>query len=166
MRFFWPQALHVLITGICSLLLIGFILHASVALLPLLRSTGMCVMQKRLAESCSMNLAQLVESHQPGPEHQQLSSASSFRCSVLTLVQLLFRNASARFGSVASFLAPMQGTNCACKRKRAVKLPSSCFVTSSIAPTPTSGVIGKSSRPMGRKASSQTANGSVAPALT
>src|ERR1700749_573293 len=112
------------------------------------------------------NLVQADESHQPGPEHQQLSSGSSFRCSDLTLVQSLVRNAWASFFSVASLLAPMQGTNCACKRKRAAKVSSSCFVTSSMAPTPPSGVMGKSSRPPERRASSQTANGSVAPAFT
>src|SRR5216683_7592582 len=54
MRFFWPQALQVLITGICSLLLIGFILQAAVAFASLLRSTVMCIMLRRLAECCSI----------------------------------------------------------------------------------------------------------------
>src|SRR6266851_1861578 len=54
MRFFWPQALQVLITGICSLLLIGFILQAAVAFASLLRSTVMCSMLRRLAECCSI----------------------------------------------------------------------------------------------------------------
>ena len=61
-----------------------------------------------------------VDSHQPGPAHQQLSSAASFRCSDFTSLHLPLRNAFVSFSSMAGSRAPIQGTNCACKRKRAV----------------------------------------------
>src|SRR5580704_6556652 len=113
-----------------------------------------------------MGFLHFVESHHPSPATQQLSSSGSFRRNDFTLFQLPPRNASPSLSAVVSFLAPIHGTNCTCIRNRAANPPSSFFVTSSIAPAPSAGVIGNKSRPPGRNASNHTSTGSVAPAFT
>jgi|SRR5580692_3870636 hypothetical protein len=112
-----------------------------------------------------------VESHQPFPEHQQVSSGEVPSLSERTFPVSPRLNASASLFAVSSSLAPMQGIITTDETKRASNCFSVTRVTSSMPPRPglsptPSGVSGTSNRPPGRKASSQFCNGAVDPALT
>src|SRR6266851_6980351 len=113
-----------------------------------------------------------VESHQPLPEHQHVSSGGVFRRKDRTFLKSPRLNATVNFSAVSSSRAPTQGMNIAGHTKRASKPSPEARVINSIhtapgmPPGPSAGVSGKSNRPFGRKASSQISSGAVAPALT
>src|SRR6267154_5263191 len=64
---------------------------------------------------------QTVESHQPLPAHQQLSSGFELRRKVRTLLESPRLNAADNFCAVSSSRAPKQGTNIAAQTNRASK---------------------------------------------
>src|SRR5207253_7419560 len=124
----------------------------------------------RLRPLCAVN--QTVESHQPLPAHQQLSSGFELRRKVRTLLESPRLNAADNFCAASSSRAPRQGTNIAVQTNRASKWSVAVRVTRSmppapgIPPGPSAGVRGNSKRPFNCRASSQTFNGAVAPAFT
>src|SRR6266550_1447623 len=113
-----------------------------------------------------------VESHQPLPAHQQLSSGFELRRKVRTLLESPRLNATDNFCAVSSSRAPKQGTNIAAQTNRASKWSVAVRVTrsmppaSGIPPGPSAGVRGNSRRPCNCRAFSQTFKGAVAPAFT
>ena len=133
----------------------------------LLPRTGLPGSQGQLSD-----VNQTVESHQPLPAHQQLSSGFELRRKVRTLLESPRLNAADNFCAVSSSRAPKQGTNIAAQTNHASKWSVPVRVTRimppapGIPPGPSAGVRGNSKRPCNRRASSQTSNGAVAPAFT
>src|SRR6266404_2677152 len=103
-----------------------------------------------------------LESHQPLPAHQQLSSGSELRRSDRTFRKSPRLNAMDNFCAVSSSCAPMHGThiegqtNSASKRLASLRVTRSMSPIPGIPPGPSAGVRGNSRRPFNCKASSQT----------
>src|SRR5437763_6461747 len=79
---------------------------------------------------------QTVESHQPLPAHQQLSSGLELRRKVRTLLESPRLNAADNFCAVSSSRAPKQGTNIAAQTNRASKWSVPVRVTRIMPPAP------------------------------
>src|ERR1700722_9045929 len=118
------------------------------------------------------NAVYAVDSHQPLPAHQQVSSGGEWRRSDFTLLESPRLNAAESLPAVWSSRAPTHGINAAPQmnlasyRSTAARLIRSIAPTPGISPGPSVGVSGNNNRPPTRNASSQTSNGDAAPALT
>ncbi len=84
-------------------------------------STSLTSQIRTAGEPGAVVRRQAVESHQPLPAHQQLSSGFELRRKVRTLLESPRLNAADNFCAVSSSRAPKQGTNIAAQTNRASK---------------------------------------------
>ena len=93
-----------------------------------------------------------VDSHQPLPANQLVSSGIVLYRRDWTLATFPFANTSESRRPVSSSRAPMHGVKTAPDVNVAAKLPAGVRVIRSMYPAPCAGVSGNNSRPPGRNA--------------
>ena len=117
-------------------------------------------------ETLLRQAASAVDSHQPSPAHQAVSSGIPPRRRLRISRVGRVSSAAATESEVASSRAPMHRMNAAAVTTVAAYASDSRRVTNKMQPRPSFGVRGKIKRPPTFRASSQRGCGCVAPALT